>query len=289
MESTPYFAYGSNLSAAHWATWSAASGVPPDALRPLEAAHLPDHTLAFNYFSQTHQAGAANVVPELGQAVPGYLFQVSEAGRQALDRKEGHPRVYRRQPCVVLTAAGQEVQAFTYVVTPEHERPHTRPSVVYLGRIQQGYTDRGLQAAGARLDAIAADRAAAPSVAGLFVYGTLRQGEAFEPMLAASGVRSRRVAAAPGTMWSLGTYPGATFWPAPAAQVIGEVVTLDRLAEALPALDRLEDFPGWDSPGGEYRRTLLLVGGRLWWAYEIQQVGGAARMPGGDWLQRSER
>lgn len=286
MASTPYFAYGSNLSAAHWAQWSAERGVPQGALRYRGRADLPDHTLAFNYFSRTHQAGAANVVPALGHAVPGGLFEVSAAGRQALDRKEGHPHVYRCQPCTVLAADGQEVRAFTYVVTPEHERPHSPPSAVYLRRIQEGYRDRGLQWARSRLDALAAGWETVPSVAGLFVYGTLRKGEVYAPALEAFGVRSRSMATVPGRMWSLGSYPGAIFWPAPADRITGEVVKLDRMAAALLALDRLEGFPGWDVLGGEYRRTLLSVGGQRLWAYALQQIGEAVIVPGGDWLQR---
>lgn len=279
----PYFAYGSNLSADHWASWCAARGLSGAALVPLERAWLPDHTLAFNYFSQAHQAGAANVMPAPGQLVPGVLFSATPEAWAALDRKEGHPHTYARTERTVLLDGGREARAITYVVTEAKQRPFTAPTAAYLERIRAGYRDWGLTGEAGMLEAVAAQRPVPRSVPALFVYGTLMSGQAAEHKLAPFGVVSRTPVEIPGALWDFGDWPGAIFWPPPEGTVRGERVVLSDPAPAFSVLDPFEEFPGWASAGGTYRRVLVTAGGQRAWAYQIQDVSGAQPVAGGDW------
>ena len=277
--SLPYFAYGSNLSAAHWADWATARGASPSLLRPLEAAWLPDHRLDFNYYSTTHRAGAANIMAAPGQLVPGFLFEAPPPILAALDAKEGHPNYYARTERTVLTADGRAVRALTYAVVPARRRPFTPPTPVYLDRIRAGYRDRGLAADLGALEAVAAGLPAPALVPGIFVYGTLRSGEALHHHVVRFGVRVAERATAPGRLWSLGWYPGAVFWPPGGGQVVGERVVLVDLAAAVVALDAVEEVAQ-----GEYRRVLVDAGGQRAWAWQVCDVAGHPRIPGGDWV-----
>ncbi|MFT4978288.1 MAG: gamma-glutamylcyclotransferase (GGCT)/AIG2-like uncharacterized protein YtfP [Myxococcota bacterium] len=283
----PYFAYGSNLSAAHWPDWCAARGLPPDALTPLCRAWLPDHRLALNYYSHTHRAGAANIMAAPGQRVPGHLFSISPAQLAALDAKESHPSTYTRTECLVLADTGEEVLALTYAVAPAMRRPFTPPTQTYRSRIEDGYRDRGLTSELPLLEQAVAGSDAPAGQPGLFVYGTLREGQRNAPFLERLGVVERQPAELSGRLWDFGRYPGVVFWP-PAGEgesVVGERIQLSRPEEALAALDVLEGFPGWSVAGGKYRRTLVSLGSERVWAYQIQATDGGVRVVGGDWVR----
>ncbi len=120
----------------------------------------------------------------------------------------------------------------------------------------------------------------------VFVYGTLRRGEAndinrLQPAPCWLGMARIR-----GTLYDLGPYPGVVLggegW------VEGEVYAITPELEAV--LDRIEEVA--PEPSGEYLRRhieLEMEGQRLrCLVYEIkaQRVHGRPRIPCGDWCQR---
>jgi gamma-glutamylcyclotransferase (GGCT)/AIG2-like uncharacterized protein YtfP len=117
----------------------------------------------------------------------------------------------------------------------------------------------------------------------LFVYGTLRSGQAARSLIANHVVASQP-ATARGQMVALPDgYPG--FLPGPEGQVVGEVVTLDELAAAFALLDAYE--------GDDFSRAMHEVelegGTRAWvWCYLLARpdiAGDGELIPGGDWAE----
>ena len=114
----------------------------------------------------------------------------------------------------------------------------------------------------------------------LFVYGTLRSGQANHATLLAG--RSMAPAVLPGHELRLGAWP----WVHPAAgsSVVGEVVEVD--GDELVLLDLLEDVAGGWYP--RERCTVNLADGTeaAAWTYLAGSVAGVddRLVPGGDWL-----
>lgn len=115
----------------------------------------------------------------------------------------------------------------------------------------------------------------------LFVYGTLRSGQAARSLIA-NHVLSAEPASARGRMVALPDgYPG--FLPGPEGRVVGELMTLSDLAAAFALLDAYE--------GDEFTRSLQEVergdGQREWaWCYVLASPALAEEgepIPGGDW------
>ena len=114
----------------------------------------------------------------------------------------------------------------------------------------------------------------------LFVYGTLRTGEAAHAIVAPFVTQVVR-ATALGTMYALPAgYPGVV--ADDRAVIHGELLTLRDLADALPALDAYE--------GDDFARVLAEVtcaSGTTWaWLYalaspELSRIG--VRVTHGDW------
>jgi gamma-glutamylcyclotransferase len=124
-----YFAYGTNLSRAHMHLWC------PSA-RPLVAAALPDHRLAFRCW--------ADIVPSEGDRTPGALYEISPVDLEPLDEYEDFPDLYDRIRVTAETESGP-VEAFAYRMRPGHV--FAPPAPEYLGLIEQGYRDWGLDPA----------------------------------------------------------------------------------------------------------------------------------------------
>jgi gamma-glutamylcyclotransferase (GGCT)/AIG2-like uncharacterized protein YtfP len=117
----------------------------------------------------------------------------------------------------------------------------------------------------------------------LFVYGTLRSGQAARSLIANYVVGAER-GRVDGCIYALPDgYPG--FLPGSSGTVVGEVVTLRELPAAFALLDAYE--------GDEFTRTLLQVaqsdGEPVWaWCYVLSQVvlaEGADLVEGGDWAE----
>ncbi len=115
----------------------------------------------------------------------------------------------------------------------------------------------------------------------LFVYGTLRTGQAARSLIA-NHVVAAEPASARGKMFALPDgYPG--YLPGPEGRIVGEVMTLSELAAAFALLDAYE--------GEEFQRALQEVqlgdGSTLWaWCYVLSSPALAEEgelVPGGDW------
>ena len=115
----------------------------------------------------------------------------------------------------------------------------------------------------------------------LFVYGTLRSGQAARSLIA-DHVLAAEPASARGRMFALSDgYPG--FLPGPEGRVVGELMTLSDLAAAFALIDAYE--------GDEFTRALQEVelgdGQMIWaWCYVLSSPVLAEEgelIPGGDW------
>ena len=117
----------------------------------------------------------------------------------------------------------------------------------------------------------------------LFVYGTLRSGQAARSLIA-DHVLAAVPATAPGRMFALPDgYPG--FLPGTDGRVVGEMMTLSDLAAAFALLDAYE--------GEDFTRSLQEVelgdGTTVWaWCYVLRSPALAEEgepIPGGDWAE----
>ncbi len=121
----------------------------------------------------------------------------------------------------------------------------------------------------------------------VFVYGTLRQGEARDINLLAPTPRRLGSASAPGVLYHLGAYPGLVLGAG--GSVRGEIYEISPGLERL--LDEIEDV----SPGqsGEYRKREHLVRlddtaeEILCLVYEVTpgRIAGKPVIASGDWIR----
>lgn len=119
----------------------------------------------------------------------------------------------------------------------------------------------------------------------LFVYGSLRTGESARSLVEPF-VRDWEPATVRGAMFAFAAgYPGIVL-DARGGIIMGELLWLRDLAEALPALDAYE--------GADYDRVMVQaehVGGPTWaWGYVLADPRIAALgtpVPGGEWLARA--
>ena len=123
------FAYGSNMHLGDLASWFERNGLGHARVHRAEPAVLSDYDLAFDYISPSRNGGAANVRPAAGREVPGLALEVNEVALRGLDRKEGHPKRYRRGPdrVVVRLASGEPLRVWLYEVTPEYRESEDVP------------------------------------------------------------------------------------------------------------------------------------------------------------------
>lgn len=125
-----------------------------------------------------------------------------------------------------------------------------------------------------------------PAQRHVFVYGTLRRGEANDINRLRPAPRYLGPARVPGTLYDLGPYPGVILGGA--GWVQGEVYAISPELER--QLDVIEEVA--PVPSGEYARReidVALHGAPLrCLVYEIdaQRVTGRAVVAGGDWCRR---
>ena len=111
----------------------------------------------------------------------------------------------------------------------------------------------------------------------VFVYGTLKAGEANHRWLRGAVYLGRRLL--PGAqLHDLGPYPMALLQEGVADVIHGELYSID--AAGLARLDVLEDYPALYD-----RRLVTLSDGGKAWVYHgrPEQVRGKPRVPHGDW------
>ena len=284
-----YFAYGSNLHADEFRRYCAENALDPSVLRPLGRGFLGDHALAFR--ASAAGEGVADVFPRRGHATAGALFEVSD-GFALLDRKEGASAGARRRVKVtVLTDDGSAVEAETYVsASPTFHAAPTPETIALLtaGLVRFRHDPAPVKAA-------ALGRVPACDPTSIFVYGTLRTGEALadviarhDPLEEGKGVVRGTVR---GTLLDLGEYPGLVLEGGPTSRVRGEVFTFLDLEPVLEELDAIEEFHGYGREGSLYRRAIVRVDldgrERLAWTYVYQGPRNAASViESGDWIAR---
>ena len=280
------FAYGSNLDDADRRAWCARTGMPDFVQQFRGPAWLPDHDVDFRYRSAARGGGALRVNPQRGHATPGMLFDIGHP--EALRAKEGYPTSYREAVQPVYSDAAGWVDAIVYhVVDARVEAAPVTPGPGYAEAVI-----RGLQHHGLPVEAVAAaarGQRAPLLVSHVFVYGTLRAGQARAPLL--MGARRVGVASVAGALVNLGSYPGLVAPSQANPRALGEVYVPADLPATLAVLDRVEGFAGYAAAADNlYVRTPMQVRMeegqtvRAWTYLYARDPGNAPSVPGGDWL-----
>ena len=131
MPETLYFAYGSNINLKQMA-------------RRCPAAQVVGPVTLENYELAFRGSGFATIVPKKGSVVHGLLWSITPFCEQALDRYEGYPRHYTKEPVTVRGADGREASVMAYVMAEEWSRHPALPSETYYGIIRRGFEENGL-------------------------------------------------------------------------------------------------------------------------------------------------
>ena len=190
-----------------------------------------------------------------GHAVPGVLFSLDANALANMDRKEGHPTVYRRTMVNVLKADGSSVEAMTYRVTQERISDYVPPTSSYIDLIERNLLRHKLSITDLK-NAIENSDTSYP-VRHLFVYGTLMKGQSRHSTITHHIARQGIKASAKGALYNLGDYPGMRF--SDTGRVHGELYEMDEVFLTLQSLDRVEGFYGFQSQNSLFRRTLVHV------------------------------
>ena len=248
-----YFAYGSNLDAAHWTAWCADKGYDAGSIEPLGRAWLPDHELVFHYKSRLRNAGRLDILPRRGTAIPGALFRVHDwAG---LDAKEGvSGGYYRRVAVTTLTDDGRAHPATTYTVCDARVEGFVPPGGEYREIVMRGLARFGHGCEGFLA---AAEGISPPSMPNtLFAYGTLMRGERSHGLLKPRVRRAHGPAHVTGaSLVQIDWYPGLVL--SEGGAVHGELYEIGEVETVLHELDAYEDFSGYDRTDALYRRSLV--------------------------------
>ena len=288
------FAYGSNTDERDWRDWCARNGHDPAAIRAIGPGILPDTRLAFDFFGRGRGGGVLNFQPRLGGFIEGVVLEVTEAGWQALDQKEGAPRAYQRRERHIILPDGQALEAIAYQVVPERQQGFVAPPAAYVQAVRRGFATHGLHPH--PLEAAARGGEGCHHLPDVFVYGTLMQGGFWHGSAARAGITAITPALATGTLFDLGDYPALTLGVA--TPIRGEILTFQDIATALPILDEIEDAAPDGGTSGMYRRTIMTVTDqagrrRRAWAYVMapESLGAAPIIASGDWRahQRNKR
>lgn len=283
-----YFGYGSNLDAEDWAAWCSARAADPTSMVELGPAWLLDHSLRFHYHSKGRGGGAADVVEDSrGTAVPGALFSLSEEGWKWMDRKEGHPKVYRQTPVRVITVEGEVVEAITYVVQPKHQRDElVVPTEAYAGLIRKGLKERKLPIE--HLNLAIQNFDAQSTIEHVFVYGTLMKGKERWPRMRSWATEGPSNGHVQGRLYHLGHYPGLRLDEE--GLVHGELYRCEDINGALEELDAIEGVDPVDPASGLYLRVPVRVetgtGPRWAWTYVINRLpSSSVSLDEGRWVE----
>ncbi|MCB1876098.1 MAG: gamma-glutamylcyclotransferase [Chromatiales bacterium] len=105
-------------------------------------AWLEDQRLVFHKLSLNDGSAKCDVVPVVGDAVYGVLYEMSEAQLSVLDEFEGLHRGYERRTVSVQANEGQRFDAQIYVATLIDSR--VRPYDWYKRHVLEGAREAGL-------------------------------------------------------------------------------------------------------------------------------------------------
>lgn len=132
METKIYAAYGSNMNLEQMSVRCPASKV-------IGTGILEDYRLTFRGLYK----GVANIEPCKGKEVPIVLWEITEDCEAALDMYEGYPRLYEKKE-IKVKIKGKSKKAMAYVMTEGYMDKPNLPTDYYLGVINQGYIENGL-------------------------------------------------------------------------------------------------------------------------------------------------
>lgn len=287
-----YFAYGSNLDTRDRQSWCARNGVDDFLPEASGVGYLPDMEPVFHYRSSVRGGGALDVRGRRGQLTPGGLFEVDARAWELLDRKERAPDYYRRRPVQVLTDCGKLLPAVTYEVVPERTEGFVSPTSEYVETVRLGLKDLGLT--DVLLSAVARGDSPVPwLVDGVFVYGTLMQGECRHTSLQEdSQVLCALPAGTRGRLLDLGAFPGLIPAVRQGEQVLGEYYQVADIGRTLGILDEIEEFRGYGVVGSLYTRVLARVDvgagvPQMAWTYHLTEIPATVSViQSGSWRGR---
>jgi gamma-glutamylcyclotransferase len=136
METSWYFAYGSNLSIHQMMM---RIGTSSHVERGSKIARLANHRLIFQKIG-TAEPPFANIISP-GTGVLGVIYRCSSADLETLDRYESG---YERKSVIVTDPDGEELAAIAYVIRPALAGNTGKPLAAYLERIVSGAKQHGL-------------------------------------------------------------------------------------------------------------------------------------------------
>ena len=305
-----YFAYGSNLNLKDLGEFERKKF--PNREKSFEDTtnildgffFLPDYQLQFTYQSIKREGGVLDVVPKLGHAVAGKLFEVRDWN--LLDAKEGAPSVYEKIEITVINDNGKTFDAFTYVVTSKNKVEYVEPNPKYVGIVSDGYDEFGISQkhpwAHGNLISASKDQEC-KMIDSMFVYGTLRKQEFRERVMNEISLGSKDMAIR-GKMYDLGAFPAIT----PEDGIvhgelhkIGEISKIEEDPHPIMTLDGIEGFEN-DIDGiikaeneefkkygksSMYLRVLINYGEGMCWTYVWNgTVENYKAIQSGDWKNR---
>src|SRR3989338_7907473 len=120
-----YFAYGSNMDGAQMRKRCSNFALIGPAL-------LKNYRIAFTIFSPRRKCGCADIIPSVGSAAPGLLYEIHEKDIENFDRYENvKEHMYRRVTVSVIGNDGAMFPCETYEVV--HKTEGLLPSKEYIG------------------------------------------------------------------------------------------------------------------------------------------------------------
>ena len=301
-----YFAYGSNLNLKDLGEFERDKF--PNREKSFEDTtnildgffFLPDYQLQFTYQSIKREGGVLDVVPKLGHAVAGKLFEVKDWN--LLDAKEGAPSVYEKIEITVIDENGKTFDAFTYVVTSKNKVEYVKPNQKYVGIVSDGYEEFGILQkfpwAHGNLISASKDQEC-KMIDSMFVYGTLRKQEFRERVMDEISRESKDIAIR-AKMYDIGAFPAITLED---GTVHGELHRIKENPDSIETLDGIEGFEN-DVDGiikaknkefkkygksSMYLRVLINSGEGMCWTYVWNDtVENYKTIPSGDWKNRNQ-
>lgn len=109
----------------------------PDA-EMLETVKIEGYRLAFRH------SGVATLLPEVGGVADGVLWRISQEDEERLNRYEGYPRLYGKEPLTAKTADGRTVQAMAYLMNAPYRDVPAMPPRNYIIGIYSACLENGI-------------------------------------------------------------------------------------------------------------------------------------------------
>lgn len=141
-----YFAYGSVLSLAHAREWCASHALSEATFLGGTPARLSGWKLVFDVPSRFWQGRVANLEQADGSAVEGVVFEVDDADRIAVLRKEGVATGLYRELKLPVQVGDETVEASVFVAEAERRVEQGPASSRYVDALVDGARERGLSA-----------------------------------------------------------------------------------------------------------------------------------------------